>query len=88
VTVDWFDACGVTFCCDTHHNRVVSIQSDGRAYTYAGGDASHKVRGHGAGARRPRAAGLRRLKTVRACVPPCRMAPRGRRGCAARRVWP
>lgn len=26
VTVRWFDSNGVTFCCDTHGNRITSIQ--------------------------------------------------------------
>jgi len=42
VSIEWYEAFGVTFCCDTHHNRIVSIQSDGRAYTYAGDDCSHR----------------------------------------------
>jgi hypothetical protein len=26
ITVEWFDSNGVTFCCDTHGNRITSIQ--------------------------------------------------------------
>ena len=42
VQVEWFPADGLTYCCDTHNNRVVSIQSDGRAYPYAGSRCGHQ----------------------------------------------
>jgi len=42
VDVEWVEATGITFCCDTHRNRIISIQSDGRPYRFAGGRVGHR----------------------------------------------
>merc|ERR1712185_650648 len=36
VAIEWMPATGVTYCCETFHNRILKIESDGKAVPFVG----------------------------------------------------
>lgn len=36
LSIEWMPAVGATYVCDTHNNRILSVQSDNKAYVWAG----------------------------------------------------
>ena len=36
MAIEWMPATGVTYCCETFHNRILKIESDGKAVPFVG----------------------------------------------------